>query len=88
MEEMLFIGAAVRHEMLKRKLALVLRCHDLFNVGRFEHISRGTGFYTHNSFNREYPMITLSLTYKINNYKKQYGGSDLDNTGDDSGGYF
>jgi outer membrane receptor protein involved in Fe transport len=62
---------AARKDFLKRKLSVTLSGRDIFKTAKHESTSSGDGFYEHDLFTREAPVITLTLGYKINNYKKQ-----------------
>jgi hypothetical protein len=44
---------------------------DIFNTGKHEFTSSGTGFSSYNYFNRKAPIFSLSLSWKINNYEKR-----------------
>jgi hypothetical protein len=55
---------------MKKKLTLSLNARDLFATGKFAFTSEGSSFYTYNKFRREAPVVTLNLTYRINNYRQ------------------
>lgn len=38
---------------------------------KYDYITSGDGFYSCNNFKRESQIITLSLSYRINNYKNE-----------------
>ncbi len=71
-----YFGAAYRQEFFKRRLSVVLNARDIFKTGKYVYISEGVGFITENERRREAPVITLSLSYKINNYKQKKGERD------------
>jgi outer membrane receptor protein involved in Fe transport len=60
---------AIRKEMLDKKLTVSLNARDIFSTGKFAFTSEGDSFYTYNRFRRESPVVTLNLSYRINNYK-------------------
>ena len=62
---------AARRDFLNRKLSVTLSGRDIFRTAKHESTSHGDGFYEHDLFTREAPVITLTLGYKINNYKNQ-----------------
>lgn len=66
-----FIGnVAVRKEFLQKKLTVSLNARDVFATGKFAFESEGSTFYAFNRFRREAPVITLNLTYRLNNYRQ------------------
>ncbi len=75
---------AVRKDFFKRKLSATLSARDIFGTHSHESTSSGTGFYNYSYFKRESPIVMLSLSFKLNNYKKpmdipmdnQQGGGD------------
>ncbi|MCD4792893.1 MAG: TonB-dependent receptor [Bacteroidales bacterium] len=73
-----FFGAAYKHEFFKRRLSVVVNARDIFRTGKYVYTSEGEGFITENERRREAPVITLSLSYKINNYKQKRGERDED----------
>lgn len=64
------INAAVRKEFFKKQVSVALNARDLFATGVNSFTSSGPTFYTYNKFRREAPVVTLNLTYRINNYKQ------------------
>jgi outer membrane receptor protein involved in Fe transport len=62
---------AVKKDFLKRKLTATLSARDLFKTAKHESTSWGQGFYSYNRFTREAPVIMFTLSYKLNNYKKE-----------------
>ena len=62
---------AIRKDLLQKKLTLTLSGRDLFKTARREGTSSGEGFYSYDRFYRESPVVTLSLSLKINNYSTQ-----------------
>jgi outer membrane cobalamin receptor len=63
------VNAAVKQEFFKRKLSLTLQARDLFGTAVFESINEGPDFSNYFYAKRNAPLVTLSLSYKINNYK-------------------
>ncbi len=66
-----YTNLAVRKDFFKRKLNLTLSARDLLGTAHYESTAQGTGFYSHSVFQREWPVISLSLTYIINNYRQK-----------------
>jgi hypothetical protein len=88
-EGFLMTGLGVRHDFMDRKLTVTLRARDLFDTAhrKSTYISE-TSISTNDSW-RKSPTFSISLSYKINNYKtnrnSRYGNNE-DMNGD-SGGY-
>jgi outer membrane receptor protein involved in Fe transport len=61
---------ALRKEFLKKQLSVSLSARDIFATGVFAFTSESSTFYTFNKFKREAPVVTLNLTYRINNYRQ------------------
>lgn len=78
-----FISAAYKQSFFKRKLSVVLRARDILQTGNYVYDVEGEGFSSHGEMKRESPVVTLSLSYKINNYKKKRGPRDnMDDEGE------
>lgn len=75
---------ALRKDFMKKQLSATLSVRDLLGTGRFAFTSAGSDFSTSNEFRRESQIITLQLSYRINNYRQQgnrRGGEDQDSGG-------
>jgi outer membrane receptor protein involved in Fe transport len=66
---------AIRKDFFNRRMNAILSVRDLFSTGKRESITEGIGFYSYDYFKRESPVVNLSLSYIINNYKRQRDGS-------------
>ncbi|UCH13325.1 MAG: TonB-dependent receptor [Bacteroidales bacterium] len=77
------VNAALRQDFMKRKLSLTLQIRDIFKSGKFEFTTRGEDFYIYNRFTREPQVVTLSLTYRLNNIRQSK--DDHDHTETDYG---
>lgn len=71
-----YVGAAYKQEFLKRKLSVIFKVRDIFQTGNYIYNIEGDGFTSHGERIRESPVFTLSLSYKINNYKKKRGSRE------------
>ncbi|WP_282036375.1 TonB-dependent receptor domain-containing protein [Saccharicrinis aurantiacus] len=70
---------AFRKEMFDRNITGVLQVRDVFNQNRRAGVSQGEDFYeySHHSYNA--PLVTLTVSYRFNNYKSprsKKGGPD------------
>jgi outer membrane receptor protein involved in Fe transport len=76
---------ALRKDFFNRQFSVTASIRDIFGTARWESISSGPGFTSNDTFIGESQVVTLNLTYIINNYKRQRGG--MDGNGDmDMGG--
>jgi hypothetical protein len=66
-------GLAFRQDFFKRKLSATLNVRDVLMTGERSSMSEGLNFYTRDVMTPESPVFTLSLSYKINNYKQKNG---------------
>lgn len=63
------INAGVRQDFLDKKLSAVLQVRDIFATAKRESTSSGPDFYNYSEYVRNAPMVTLSISYKFNNYR-------------------
>lgn len=63
------VNAAVRQDFLDKKLSAVLQVRDIFATAKREMTSSGPDFYSYSEFTRDAPVVTLSISYKFNNYR-------------------
>ncbi|MGD9556529.1 MAG: TonB-dependent receptor [Mangrovibacterium sp.] len=80
---MLFTNASYRQDLMKKKLTATVSLMDIFGTGKFEGTNFGPNFKSYSRFKREPRILTLTLSYKINNYKadrseQREGGNDMD----------
>ena len=83
MEGFFMTNAAIKKDFFDRHLTVTASIRDIFSTGKHEFTSSGTGFYSYDYFDREAPIVSLSLSWIINNYKKN---SDRNGENGDSGG--
>lgn len=76
------VNAAVRQDFLDRKLSAVLQVRDVFSTAKREMTTSGPSFYNYSEYTRDAPVVTLSVSYKFNNYradrKSKSGGDGAD----------
>ncbi len=70
-KEFYSIDAAVRHDFLKNRASVSLNIRDIFGSRAHDFTTQELNLYTHTKFQREPAVVTLSLSYKINNYKAE-----------------
>ena len=66
-----FTNIGVKQDLLNRKLSITLQVRDIFGTMKHSFTSTGVDFYFFNEFRREPRVVTLQLTYILNNYKKK-----------------
>ena len=76
-------NSALRKDFFNKKLSTTLSVRDMFATAKREMTSSGPGFSSYDNYRREAPIITLNLSYTINNYKKAPNG---ERNGNDSEG--
>jgi outer membrane receptor protein involved in Fe transport len=64
------VNAALRQDFMKKRASLTLQARDVFRSGKFEFTTTSEDLYIHNKFTREHQIVTLSLTYRLNNYRQ------------------
>ncbi len=72
------LNLALRKDFFSKKLSATLSVRDLLMTAKRESTSSGADFYSHDKFKREAPVLTLDISYTINNYKKQRTGRSED----------
>ena len=83
-----YMNLAFRQDLLNRKLSATLQLRDVFGTVRRDTYSFGENFEQHMVRTREPRVLTLTLSYRINNYKfdpgdrQGGGGGGMDMGGD------
>jgi len=72
------LDAAIKTSFLKKTLSATLQARDLFGTALRENISRGEGFYTYNKYQPKAPVVSITLSYRFNNYKQTKKGNGGD----------
>ncbi len=83
-----FTNIGIRQELFNKKLTLSLRVRDILGMAKFEFTSSGEDFYQFNKMKRESQIISLSASYKINNYRQRMrreNGQDINEVEFDNG---
>ena len=65
------VNSALRYDFFNHKLAATFKVRDIFQTMRHEMDSYTNTFNTHNSFYRQSPTFSITLSYRINNYKQK-----------------
>lgn len=73
---------ALRQSFLNNKLSATLQARDVFGTMSHSATYQGDDFYSSYNFNPDTPIISLTLSFKINNYKQDRrrgnSGGDMD----------
>ncbi len=84
-----FANLAYRQDFLDRKLSATLSVQDIFGTMKHEFSAYSSTLNNTMKFEREHQVVTLTLSYKLNNFKSQERKSDESkmNMDDSSGGF-
>ncbi|MCU4173469.1 TonB-dependent receptor domain-containing protein [Carboxylicivirga sp. N1Y90] len=66
-------NAAYRVDLFDRKFSAVLQARDVFSTTKRVRISEDVGFYNYNEGRRNSPVLSFTLTYRLNNFKVKRG---------------
>jgi hypothetical protein len=69
--EFLMTSASLKQDFWKEKLSATLQIRDIFKTATFHFIANGEGFRDEFRFSREPQVVTLTLSYRINNYRNR-----------------
>jgi outer membrane receptor protein involved in Fe transport len=69
-EDFYLINLGLKQNFFGRSLSATVQIRDLLKTGKWESTTEGPDFYSHNVSRRD-PMVALTLTYNINNYKEK-----------------
>lgn len=70
-EDFFTMSASLRQDFLDRKLTLALNARGIIGTMKHEFSVSGRNYQTYNMFEREAPVISLSLSYRFNNFKQE-----------------
>jgi outer membrane receptor protein involved in Fe transport len=76
-----FTNVAVRQDLFKNKLNVTFSVRDVLNTAKFGFESKGTNFYSKSKFDMKSPVFSLTLSYKINNFKQKRQANEGENGG-------
>ena len=80
----------LRQDFFKGILSATLQVRDIFGTGFRQYETYTPTTYSYSEYYRDAPMISLDLSLKINNYKKQQNGNGFEDEGfnsEDGGEY-
>ncbi|NOR87818.1 MAG: TonB-dependent receptor [Bacteroidales bacterium] len=75
------VNFAIRQDFMDKKMSATFQVRDIFSTAKHEFTSSGPDFYNYSEYDRESPIVTLTLSYRFNNYKpdrksRSNGGDD------------
>ena len=74
-----YVGLAARQDFWDNKLSLTLNVRDLFDTRHMKGTSEGSNFYATNEMWRQAPVVSVTLSYKWNNYSRKKSAADAFN---------
>ncbi len=63
------VDAALKTSFLNRSLSANLQVRNIFGTAKREFISEGKFFYSHTNYQPKSPTVTITLSYRFNNFK-------------------
>jgi outer membrane receptor protein involved in Fe transport len=78
-----YMDFTVKQEFLKKSLSITLKVSDIFASRTRESYSYGAGFYAYEYNQPESRVVSLTISYRLNNFKKN---AALQNMGGNGGG--
>jgi hypothetical protein len=82
-----FTNLSYRQDFMRKKLTATLSLRDVFGTGRFKINSTGDDFILNYERKREPRVLTLTLSYKINNFKLERRNDNVREIEFDDGGF-
>ncbi len=79
-----YMDFTAKQEFLDKSLSVTLKISDILASRNSESYRYGQGFYTYNYRERESRVVSLTLSYRLNNYKEKPVIGDME--GDEGGG--
>jgi outer membrane cobalamin receptor len=80
-KESYYVNAAVRMDFLDRRLSAVVQARDVFATAQQISITEGPGFYNYQKQTRKAPMVSFTLSYRLNNFVQKRGRNNGENGG-------
>jgi hypothetical protein len=76
---------AYKQDLFKKKLSATVQVRDVFGTVNRENILQGADFYQYTRFKPKSPMVMLTLSYKLNNYRANKPENGNGGGGDEGG---
>ena len=68
----------IRRNFFKRSLTVALRSHNTFDTGIYIEDTKGVNYKAHTWFKYEGPTFMITLTYRLNNFRRHRSSNELD----------
>ncbi|BDX38161.1 TonB-dependent receptor [Tenuifilaceae bacterium CYCD] len=78
-EGFLMTSIAAKQDFMKNKVSLTLQVRDLLHTSGHEMTSEGTDFYSYRKFKPDGPVVSMTLTVRLNNYKPDRKRQQVEN---------
>jgi outer membrane receptor protein involved in Fe transport len=78
-EAFFYTNLSVRQQLLKKKLMATLSARDVLSTAQYESSQTGTGLYSYTRVSPVSPLVTLTLSYRINSKHKTKKEGPSDN---------
>lgn len=78
-EAFFYTNLSVRQQFFNRKLVATLTARDLLSTAQYENSQTGTGLYSYTKVKPISPLVTLTLSYRINSNQKEKKEGNSDN---------
>jgi len=76
-----YMNAAVRMDFMDRRLSAVVQARDVFGTSQRVSITRAPNLYNYQKRTRQTPMVSFTLSYRLNNFIQKRGRNGGDNGG-------
>jgi outer membrane receptor protein involved in Fe transport len=76
-EGFLFTNAAIRQDFFQSRLSATLGVRDILNTARFEFTSEGYNFSSYRKYEMQSPVVSFTLSYRLNNFRQQERGGGM-----------
>lgn len=73
---MFYVGLSARQDFFDNNLSVTLSVRDLFDTRRMSGTTEGDNYISYDEGWRKAPIVSLSLSYKWNNFKRQRSGAE------------
>jgi len=71
-----YMGFSARQDFLNNQLSITLNIRDVLDSRRMKGTSDGDNYYSTNENWRKAPVVSVTLSYKWNNYSRKRNGTE------------
>ncbi|MFO8066567.1 MAG: TonB-dependent receptor [Bacteroidales bacterium] len=80
------VNTAIKQDFFQKSLSLTLQVRDVFSTMGRESVYEDTGFYSYSRWAPDTPIVTLTASFRINNYRQRQGRPQNGESMDDMNG--